>query len=47
MRYRLDAPRQQIAQELGLAESGVKALLERLRERLKECVERKMSRDDR
>ena len=45
MRYRLDAPRQQIAAELGLAESGVKALLERLRERLKECVQRKMSRE--
>lgn len=45
MRYRLDAPREQIARELGLAESGVKALLERLRERLKECVQRKMSRE--
>jgi len=43
MRYRLESPRAQIAVELGLAESGLKALLERVRERLKECVERKLA----
>lgn len=45
LRYRLDASREAIGRELGIAESGVKSLLERLRERLKECVLRKLARD--
>jgi RNA polymerase sigma-70 factor, ECF subfamily len=46
MRYRLEHPREQMAEELGLSTHGVRALLERLRRRLRECVERRLSHGD-
>lgn len=43
LRYRDDASRERMARELGLSEAGVKTLLERLRDRLRECVHRKLA----
>lgn len=43
LRYTQDAPREVMARELGISEAGVKTLLERLRQRLKECVQRKLA----
>lgn len=40
MRYAEDASREQMGAALGLSDGGVKNLLERLKQRLKECVER-------
>jgi RNA polymerase sigma-70 factor (ECF subfamily) len=46
LRYAADVSRGQMARELGMAEAGVKTLLERLRQKLKECVERKLRADE-
>jgi len=45
LRYRRDLSRPEMAAELGIAEAGVKTMLERIRQRLRECVERKLSDD--
>jgi RNA polymerase sigma-70 factor, ECF subfamily len=45
-RYELDMSREAMAQELGLAPTGVRTLLERARRALRECVERKQHRDE-
>lgn len=42
MRYRLNLPREEIARALGLSDGGVKNLMERARDKLKQCVERKL-----
>jgi len=46
LRYAAEVSREQMARELGMAEAGVKTLLERLRQKLKECVERKLRADE-
>lgn len=40
LRYTLNASREVMAEELGLSEGGVKNLLDRVKAKLKECVER-------
>ena len=40
LRYTLNASRERMAEDLGLSEGGVKNLLERVKTKLKECVER-------
>ncbi|MCB9895999.1 MAG: RNA polymerase sigma factor [Planctomycetes bacterium] len=40
LRYNLNASRERMAEDLGLSEGGVKNLLERVKAKLKECVER-------
>jgi RNA polymerase sigma-70 factor, ECF subfamily len=42
LRYWKGADRSAMAAALGIAEAGVKSMLERLRQRLRECVERKL-----
>ena len=44
MRYEERLRREQIAQRIGLSESGVKSILVRTRKRLRECVERRLAR---
>ncbi len=46
-RYELNLSREQMARNLGMEPAGVRSLLERARQRLRECVERKQSRDER
>jgi RNA polymerase sigma-70 factor (ECF subfamily) len=46
LRYGAETSREDMARELGMAEAGVKTLLERLRQKLKECVERKLRADE-
>lgn len=43
LRYHDQLPIRKVADELGMKESGVKTLLGRLKNRLRECVERKVS----
>jgi RNA polymerase sigma-70 factor (ECF subfamily) len=45
-RYELNLPRDEMARRLEIAPAGVKTLLARIREKLRECVEAKLS-DDR
>jgi RNA polymerase sigma-70 factor (ECF subfamily) len=42
LRYTMNASRERMADELGLSEGGVKNLLERVKAKLKDCVERGM-----
>ncbi len=42
MRYKDGAPREQIAKVLNLSDGGAKNLMERARDKLKQCVERKL-----
>lgn len=44
LRYRDGLQREAIASRLGLSESGVKSILVRTRERLRDCVERRLPR---
>ena len=44
LRYRANLARAAIAERLGLSESGVKSILVRTRERLRDCVERSLER---
>jgi RNA polymerase sigma-70 factor, ECF subfamily len=46
LRYRLELSRERMARDLELSTHGVRALLERLRRRLRECVERRLSHGD-
>lgn len=46
MRYRDDAGVEEIAAELELEPEGAKTLLRRLRDRLRECVDRRVARDE-
>ncbi len=46
MRYRDDRRLDEIAADLGLAQEGARSLLRRLKDRLRECVERKLKRDE-
>ena len=43
LRYRSNLQRAAIAAKLGLSESGVKSILVRTRQRLRECVERRLA----
>ena len=40
--YDDELPRAEVARKLGMKETGVKTLLQRLRKRLRECVERRL-----
>jgi len=44
-RYELELPRDEMARRLGIAPAGVKTLLERIRQTLRECVQGKVDRD--
>src|SRR5690606_33336101 len=44
-RYELELSREEMAQRLGMEQTGVRTLLERIRQRLRECVERKQRRE--
>jgi RNA polymerase sigma-70 factor (ECF subfamily) len=46
LRYELDLPREEMAARLGIAPAGVKTLLERIRQSLRDCVQGKAD-DDR
>ena len=46
-RYELGMSREEMAQSMGMEPSAVRSLLERTRQRLRECVERKQSVDER
>jgi RNA polymerase sigma-70 factor, ECF subfamily len=41
LRYTLNASREVMAEDLGLSDGGIKNLLERVKAKLKECVERR------
>ncbi|MCA8913031.1 MAG: sigma-70 family RNA polymerase sigma factor [Planctomycetes bacterium] len=43
LRYTMNASRKQIAESLELSEGGAKNLLERVKAKLKECVERRLN----
>jgi RNA polymerase sigma-70 factor, ECF subfamily len=45
LRYELDLPREEMAARLGIAPAGVKTLLERIRQLLRECVQGKVDHD--
>jgi RNA polymerase sigma-70 factor, ECF subfamily len=42
LRYAMNASRELMAQDLGLSDGGVKNLLERVKDKLKACVERRL-----
>ena len=44
-RYELNLPRDEMARRLGIAPAGVKTLLERVRQTLRECVQKKEEHD--
>ena len=45
-RYELNLPREEMARRLGMVPAGVKTMLERIRRRLRECVQGKVNHDD-
>jgi RNA polymerase sigma-70 factor, ECF subfamily len=45
LRYELNLPREEMASRLGIAAAGVKTMLERIRQRLRECVQGKVDND--
>jgi RNA polymerase sigma-70 factor (ECF subfamily) len=42
LRYKEEVPREEIGRALDLSDGGVKNLMERAREKLKRCVERRL-----
>lgn len=46
MRYRMQQPRSDMAQRLGMTEDGVKSLLRRIRAALAECVQQRLAKED-
>ncbi|MCA8916559.1 MAG: RNA polymerase sigma factor [Planctomycetes bacterium] len=44
-RYELELPREEMAKRLGIEPAGVKTLLERIRQTLRDCVQGKVDRD--
>ena len=45
LRYRDEATRTDMAADLGMSEEGVKSLLARIRDRLRDCIERRLADD--
>jgi RNA polymerase sigma-70 factor (ECF subfamily) len=45
LRYTMNASREVMAEDLGLSEGGVKNLLERVKDKLRECAERRLKGD--
>ena len=45
LRYEMNLPREEMASRLGMAAAGVKTMLERIRQRLRDCVQAKVDND--